>query len=154
MQTIRRDIVVRRPHEEVAAFVTDPHRLLEAIPGFARFKHLGPADDQMPGAEHWEVFLEIGTLHVGGRVLVLRPSRNRLEWRSDRGTRHSFEITVEPMGEHAVLTARMRYALPGLAMAWAAERIARGIVSRHLEAGLEELRHLLEYGDAVGPRVS
>ena len=149
-QRIRRDIVVRRPHEEVAAFVTDPPQLLGAIPGFARFKHLGPADEP-PGAEHYEVFLEIGTLHVGGRVVVLKPSRNRLEWRSDRGTSHSFAMSVEPVGEHALVTVEMEYRLSGLLMARAAERLARGIVVRHLEAGLEEVRHLLEYGDHVAP---
>jgi carbon monoxide dehydrogenase subunit G len=149
-QRIRRSIVVRRPHDEVAAFVTDPPRLLEAIPGFARFKHLGSAGEP-PGAEHWEVFLEIGTLHVGGRVLVLQPSSDRIEWRSDRGTSHSFCMSVEPLGEHSRLTVEMEYHLSGLLMAWAAERLARGIVVRHLEAGLEEVRHLLEYGDHVAP---
>ena len=149
-QRIRRAIVVRRPHDDVAAFVTDPHRLLDAIPGFARFSHLGPAGDP-PGAEHWEVFLEIGTLHVGGRVVVLKPSRNRLEWRSDRGTSHSFEMSVEPVGDHCVVTVEMEYSLSGQLMAWAAEHLARGIVVRHLEAGLEEIRHLLEHGDHVAP---
>jgi carbon monoxide dehydrogenase subunit G len=149
-QRIRREIAVRRPHDEVASFVTDPPQLLAAIPGFARFRHLGPAEHPS-GAEHWEVFLEIGTLHVGGRVVVLKPSRNRLEWRSDRGTNHAFAMSVEPVGEHALVTVEMEYRLPGLLMARAAERLARGIVVRHLEAGLEEVRHLLEHGDPVGP---
>ncbi len=39
-QRVTRSVTVRRPHEEVAAFVTDPHRVLEVIPGFARFAYV------------------------------------------------------------------------------------------------------------------
>ena len=145
-QRVVRSILVRRPHDEVAAFVTDPHQVLPVVPGFARFAFV---DDHVSGVEEWDVFLEIGTLHVGGRVEVTRPSANRLEWESDRGTRHRFTLEVEPVGEHTELTMEMEYSLSGLLMARVSEMLAKGIVARHLEAGLEEIRHHLEYGDVV-----
>jgi carbon monoxide dehydrogenase subunit G len=149
-QTVVRAITVRRPREEVAAFVTDPHRVLDAIPGFARFSFVGKTD--VEGEEEWDVFLEVGTLHIGGRVLVRRPSPSRLEWRGERGTRHSFSMTVEPLGEHSRLTMHLEYSFAGLLMARVSEMLGRGIAARHLEAGLEQVRHLLEHGDAVGAR--
>lgn len=146
-QEVTRSITVRRPHEETARFVTDPHQVLEVIPGFARFQFVEPGPGR--GEELWDVFLEVGTLHIGGRVIVTRPSRNRVEWRSQRGTRHSFAMNVEPLGEHSRVTMSLRFTFPGLVMARVTEVLGRGIATRHLEAGLEEIRHLLEYGEAV-----
>ena len=68
-QRLTRGITIRRPHREVAGFVTDPHRFLPVIPGFARFTFVGAAAE---GGEEWDVFLDVGTLHVGGRVLTER----------------------------------------------------------------------------------
>lgn len=147
-QRVTRSITVRRDHDAVAQFVTDPHRVLEVIPGFGRFQHVGEGAD--PGTEEWDVFLEVGTLHVGGRVLVSRPSVHSLEWHSLRGTSHSFSMTVEPLAEHSLLTMTLTYRLPGLVSARLAELVARGITARHLEAGLEQVRHLLEHEDVSG----
>lgn len=145
-QQVVRAINVRRSYDEVAAFVTDPHRVLEVIPGFARFAFIGPARSE-PGSEEWDVFLEVGTFHVGGRVVVSRPSVNRLEWRSLRGTQQHFSMAVEPLGDHARLTMTLRYTLQGLVVSRLSELLARGMVTRHLEAGLQQVRHHLEYGD-------
>ena len=142
-QRVTRSLTVRRPHDEVAAFVTDPHQVLEVIPGFARFQHVGAGPS--PGQEEWDVFLEVGTLHVGGRVLVAHPTPSRLEWHSRRGTTHAFAMTVEPMVEHSRLTMTLSYTLAGSLAARLSEVVARGIVARHLEAGLEQIRHLLEH---------
>ena len=146
-QRVVRAITIRRPHEEVTEFVTDPHRLFEAIPGFARFSFVGKGEAE--GEEEWDVFLEVGTLHIGGRVRVSRPSVNRLEWQAERGTRHSFSFNVEPLGEHARVTMTLEYTFAGLLVARLTEVLGRGIAARHLDAGLEEVRHLLEHGDAV-----
>jgi uncharacterized membrane protein len=151
-QQVVRAINVRRPYDEVAAFVTDPHRVLEVIPGFARFAYIGDST-QPPVGEEWDIFLELGTFHVGGRVLVTRPSVNRLEWRSLRGTQQHFSMAVEPLGDNARLTMTLRYMLPGLVMSRVSELLARGMVTRHVEAGLQQVRHHLEYGDfEVDPR--
>ena len=147
-QRVVRSIRVRRPVDEVAAFVTDPHKVLPVVPGFARFAFVRRTDD----AEEWDVFLEIGTLHVGGRVEVTRPSASHLSWQSDRGTRHRFDLAVEPVADDpraARVRMEIEYSLSGLLMARASELLARGIVARHLEAGLEEIRHHLEHGDVL-----
>jgi carbon monoxide dehydrogenase subunit G len=145
-ERIVRAINVRRPYDEVAAFVTDPAQALAAIPGFARFSPQGPGED---GGEEWDVFLEITTFHVGGRVLITTPSPNRIEWTPLRGTSTWFNMTVEPVGEHARLTMEMEYTLNGLLLARVTELLVKGAVSRHLEAGLQEMRHRLEYGESV-----
>ena len=147
---VTRAINIRRPYADVAAFVTDPHRVLETIPGFARFAYIGPAEGDgadSAGGEEWDVFLEVGTLHVGGRVLVTWPSPNRLEWRSLRGTRQLLVMDVEPLGNHARLTMTLSYGLSGLVLSRISELLARGLVTRHVEAGLQQVRHHLEYGD-------
>ena len=143
-ERIVRAINVRRPYAEVAAFVTDPAQALAAIPGFARFSHQGPGEG---GGEEWDVFLEITTFHVGGRVLITTPSPNRIEWTPLRGTSSHFVMMVEPLGEHARLTMSMEYSLNGLLLARITELLVKGVVSRHLEAGLQEMRHRLEYGE-------
>ena len=145
-QTVVRAISVRRPYDEVAAFVTDPHCVLAAIPGFARFAFIGDAPG-VPGGEHWDVFLEVGTFHVGGRVVVTKPSVNRLEWYSVRGTHQELSLVVEPLGDRARLTMTLRYALQGLVVSRVSELIAKGLVTRHVEAGLQQVRHQLEFGD-------
>ena len=144
-QRVTRSITVRRRHDDVAAFVTDPHRFLEVVPGFGRFQYVGDGD--AAGEEEWDVFLQVGTLHVGGRVLVRRPSASHLEWHSLRGTSHTFTMTVEPLAEHARLTMSLTYTLAGGLAARLTEKVAGGIVGRHLEAGLEQVRHELEHED-------
>ena len=145
-ERIVRAINVRKPYDEVASFVTDPAQALAAIPGFARFSYQGPGE---PEGEEWDVFLEVSTFHVGGRVLITTPSPNRIEWAPLRGTSSYFVMMVEPLGEHARLTMEMTYSLNGLLLARITELLVKGAVSRHLEAGLQEMRHRLEYGDPV-----
>ncbi len=146
MIRVVRAINVRRPYAEVAQFVTDAHSVLQVIPGFARFSYIGDSDAD-PEAQEWDVFLEVSTLHVGGRVLVTKPSPNRLEWRSLRGTDQRFTIEVEPLGDETRLTMSMSYGLSGLVISRISELLARGLVTRHVEAGLQQVRHHLEYGD-------
>ena len=160
-QRVSRSILVRRPHDEVAAFATDPHQVLDVVPGFARFAVVGAdAAGADEGSEEWDVFLEIGTLQVGGRVQVSRPTPTCLEWRAERGTRHRFRLEVAAAGDRhgeavddasdaSEVTMTLEYSLSGLLMARASEVLARGIVSRHLEAGLQEIRHHLEHGDVL-----
>lgn len=149
-QSVIRAINIRRPYDEVAAFVTDPHCVLAAIPGLARFAYIGPAPEVL-GGEEWDVFLEVGTFDVGGRVVVTKPSVNRLEWRSLRGTQQHFSMVVEPLGDSARLTMTLRYALQGLVVSRLSELLAKGLVTRHVEAGLQQVRHQLEYGDFEVP---
>src|SRR3954451_4995104 len=111
-QRVERAITIRRPHDEVAEFVTDPHRLFEAIPGFARFSFVGKGEGE--GEEERDVFLEVGRLHIGGRVLVRKPSVNRLEWSTERGTRHRFAYNDKRLEEHTRMTIKLEYSFAGI----------------------------------------
>ncbi|WP_183095851.1 hypothetical protein [Nocardioides stalactiti] len=136
-------IVVRRPFEEVAKVATDPQVLLPLVAGLGRFKFIRDNGD---GSEEWDMFLDIGAIHVGGRVRVVSTPPT-LSWASVRGTRHTMavEVTEHPQGAEVSMT--MTVQLGGLVMGRIAEFVARGIAGRHLVAGLEQLRHHLEFGD-------
>src|SRR3546814_3556460 len=84
---VSRSRVVCRDADDVAALVTDPARLLPFLADFGRFDPLG-------GGEY-DVFLDIGTIHVGGRVEISRPDSRTLFWHSIRGTTHTLELRVD-----------------------------------------------------------
>ena len=92
--TVQRSVVVRRPVDEVAAIVTDPRVLLPIIGGLGRFKELATDAD---GFGEWDLFLDIGAVDVGGRVIVERPGPRKLAWHAIRGTRHQLELTADEM---------------------------------------------------------
>lgn len=145
-QTVTVDKRIRRPVEEVGAFVADPHRFIPILATVGRCEYVGDSgDDQL-----WDVFLVSGTLHLGGRV-VLTKGRNRLTWRSLRGTRHSFEARAEDHGDVSRITLTLTYSLTGLGIARLSELIGRGIVGRNLQAAAEELRHRLEFEQGKTP---
>jgi hypothetical protein len=138
---------IRRPVEEVGAFVADPHRLVPVITTVGRCEYIGDDDqDQL-----WDVFLVSGTLHLGGRVLVTRDGSHGLRWRSLRGTRHSFKAHVEGDEQTCRLTVSLTFSLAGLGIARLSELIGRGIVARNLQAAVEELRHRLEFEEGKAP---
>lgn len=140
-QTVTVSRQVRRPVDETSAFVTDPRKLLSQLSTLSRCRFVESGDD----GELWDVFLDSGTVHLGGRVLIAPPDGSRLRWRSVRGTRHSFEDLVEPEGESSRLTISLTFSVTGLGVAWISEMIGRGLVARNLEAIAEEVRHHLEF---------
>lgn len=139
--TASESIVVRRPFDVVAEVATDPGVLLPLVAGLGRFKFIERRAD---GAEEWDMFLDIGAIHVGGRVRVVSAAPT-LSWSSVRGTRHSMMVEVTEHPEGAVVSMAMTVRLGGLVLGRVAERLARGIAGRHLVAGLEQLRHHLEF---------
>ncbi len=140
-QTVSVSRHIRCPADEASAVVTDPRRLLSKIETLSRCRFV----ETDPDGELWDVYLDSGTVHLGGRVLITTPEENRLHWKSVRGTRHSFEAVVEPDGEGSLLTMTLTFTITGLAIAWISERIGRGLVTRNLEAIAEEVRHRLEF---------
>ena len=140
-QTITVSRHVRRPIEETRAFVTDPHKLLSQMSTLSRCRFIESTDD----GELWDVFLDSGAVHLGGRVLITLPDGNRLRWRSVRGTRHSFTATAEPDGAGSRLTLSLTFSVTGFGIAWVSEMLGRGMVSRNLDAIVEEIRHYLEF---------
>lgn len=132
---------VRCPIEASSAFITDPRNVLSKMSTLSRCRFIESSHD----GELWDVFLDSGTVHLGGRVLITPPDGNRLHWRTVRGTRHSFDALVEPDGQGTRLTMTLRFSVTGLGTAWVSEMIGRGLVARNLEAIAEEIRHHLEF---------
>ena len=143
--TVQQSIVVRRPVNEVAATATDPRVVLPIIGGLGRFRELNTDEN---GLGEWDVFIDIGSVHVGGRVVVDRPGPRTLTWHAIRGTHHQLELTVDEHGDHARVTIAMSLQLAGLVLGRIAETLARGIMARHLDAGLQQLRHHVEFEGA------
>lgn len=143
--SVRRSIVVRRPASEVAKIATDPLVVLPILGGLGRFEQIDTDD---AGLGEWDLFLDVGSVHVGGRVVVERPSETRLTWQAIRGTRHQLEFVVTEASAptESVLTMTMSLQLAGFIAGRIAETLASGIMGRHLEAGLQQLRHHLEFG--------
>lgn len=140
--TASQSIVVRRPYDLVAKVATEPGVLLPLVAGIGRFQFIAANDD---GTEEWDMFLDIGAVHVGGRVHVV-PDPPRLSWRSVRGTRHSMEVEVAEHPDGAQVSMTITVQLGGALFGRLAEALAKNIAGRHLVAGLEQLRHHLEFG--------
>lgn len=139
--TATESVVVRRSFDMVAKVATDPGVLLPLVAGLGRFEFIRRDAD---GSEQWDMFLDIGAIHVGGRVRVVSDAPT-LTWKSVRGTRHAMQVEVTDHPDGAQVTMAMTVQLGGLIMGRAAELLARGIAGRHLAAGLEQLRHHLEF---------
>lgn len=140
-QTVTVDKRIRRPADQVGAFVADPHRFIPVLATVGRCDFIEESGD----GQRWDVFLVSGTIHVGGRVLVKRNKNQGLRWRSLQGTRHSFDASVDGDGDASRVTLKLTYSLTGLGIARLSEFIGRGIVGRNLQAAAEELRHRLEF---------
>jgi hypothetical protein len=149
-QTVTVSKRIRRPTEEVAAFVADPHRLIPVVTTVGRCEYIG-SEDQDDHDQLWDVFLVSGTLHLGGRVRVTRDGSSGLRWRSLRGTRHSLEARVDGGEQACRVIVSLTFSLTGLGIARLSELIGRGIVARNLQAATEELRHRLEFEEGESP---
>lgn len=137
-------VVVRRHPEDVAKVATDPRVVLPLIGDAGRIKLIREHPD---GSEEWDLFVDVGSIHVGGRVLVEPGDGTTLRWTSLRGTRQSAVVEVTPEGADARITVTMTTEFSGLLFAAMTSRLARGIVGRHVRAALEQVRHRLEFGD-------
>ena len=129
------------PFADTAGFVTDPHRLFEEVSVFSRCRFIQSRAD----GELWDVYLDSGTIQLGGRVLIATPTGSLLKWRAVQGTRHSFSALAESDGEGSRLTLTLTFTTTGLGIARLSEWVGRGLVSRNLDAAVEEIRHYLEF---------
>jgi hypothetical protein len=142
--TARRSIRIKKPLDEVAAIATDPRVVLPIVGGLGRFQAI---DVDENGLGEWDVFIDVGSIHVGGRVVVSHPGPYVLAWHAIRGTRHQLILNVEFAGEETEVAIEMSVQLAGAVFGYVAERIAAGIMGRHVEAGLQQLRHHIEFGE-------
>lgn len=129
------------PIDKSSGFVTDPHHLLPEVSTFSRCGFVKSRND----GDLWDVYMDSGTIHLGGRVLITPPTGSLLKWRSVQGTRHSFAALVEPEGDGSRLTLTLTFWTTGLGIARLSEWLGRGLVARNLEAAAEEIRHHLEF---------
>lgn len=143
MGGVTRSVRVRRPVDEVAKVATDPEVVFPIIGGFGRFDSIAHNPD---GSQEWDLYLDVGSIHVGGRVRVNPPTATSIEWRSVRGTRHSARIEVSAADGGSLVTMTVSAYFAGLLAGWITSVLAGGIVARHMDAGLEQLRHHIEYG--------
>ena len=146
--SVRVTRTIKRPVAEVAEVATDPEQLFAHFAGFARLMRVDDSDDD----SLWDVFLDVGSYEVGSRVMLRRTSPNKLEWASVRGARNSMRLVVEPFADdptksRVVVTLRFELQDQVVLVTGGDSGIGRGILERHLLAGLESLRHQLEYGD-------
>lgn len=129
------------PFDIGGAFITDPHALFPKVSTFSRCRFVKARDD----GELWDVYMESGTIQLGGRVLITPPRGSLLKWRAVQGTRHSFTALIEPDGGGSRLTLTVTFSTTGLGVARLSEWLGRGLVTRHLESAAEEIRHYLEF---------
>jgi len=144
MGAITRSAAVRGDFDAIVKVATDPDVVFPIMGGFGRFDLIDRYPD---GTQEWDLYLDVGSIHVGGRVAVEAPSENTLTWRSIRGTHHSARLEVSPADGGAVVAMTITVELAGRLLAgWVAQFLADGILGRHIEAGLQQLRHQIEYG--------
>lgn len=140
-QTVSVTRYINCPFAEASSFVTDPHSLFPKMSIFSRCSFVKSRDD----GELWDVYLDSGTIQLGGRVLIATPTGSLLKWRAVQGTRHSFSALAEPDGQHSRLTLTLTFTTTGFGVARLSEWLGRGLVGRNLQAAAEEIRHHLEF---------
>ena len=143
MGTTRKSILVRRPVDEVAKSATDPGMVLPALGALGRVLC---CDRHPDGSQEWDLFIIVGTIHVGGRVLIENPSWDTMVWRSLRGKRHHAHVEVAPAEDGATVTMAVTTEFTGTLSGPLTGLLAGPILGRYLDAILEQLRHRIEYG--------
>ena len=143
MGAVTRSALVRRPVDEVSKVATDPDVVFPIIGGFGRFDLIARNPD---GSEEWDLYVDVGTIHMGGRVLVEPPSGDTLVWRSRRGLHQNGRIEVSPADGGTLVTMSITVEFAGMLSAWVTSLLANGILARHIEFALQQLRHHIEYG--------
>jgi hypothetical protein len=143
MGTVTRSALVRRPVDEVAKVAIDPDVVFPIMGAFGRFDLITRNPD---GSQEWDLHIDVGTIHVGSRIRVEPPSEYTLVWRWLRGTRHHAHIEVSPAEDGATVTMAVTIQFAGFLAGWITGRLAQGILGRRIAAGLQQLRHHIEYG--------
>ncbi|MCB0950169.1 MAG: SRPBCC family protein [Mycobacterium sp.] len=144
MGAVTRTTLVHAGPDEVAQVATDPDAVLPIIGSFGRFERI---ESHADGSQEWDLYLDVGTIHVGGRVLVEPPSDGSLVWHSVRGTMHDARIVVSPATDGTTLAMTISVKFAGrLLTGWITGVLADRILARRIEASLQQLRHRIEYG--------
>jgi hypothetical protein len=143
MGTVTRSASVRRPVDEVAKVAINPDVVFPTMGDFGRFDLITRNPD---GSQEWDLHIDVGTIHVGSRIRVEPPSDHTLVWRWLRGSRHHAHIDVSQAEGGAAVTISVTIQFAGFLAGWITGILAQGILGRRIEAGLQQLRHHIEYG--------
>ena len=143
MGTVTRSAFVRRPVDEVAKVAIDPDVVFPILGAFGKFDLITRNPD---GSQEWNLYIDVGTIHVGSRVVVEPPSGYTLVWHWLRGTRHHGRIELSPAEGGTTVTMSETLTFAGFLAGWITGLLAQGILGRRIGAGLEQLRHHIEYG--------
>lgn len=144
MGATTKSIEVNRPYGEVVAAVESIPGVMELVRAFGRAEFLSAHDD---GSEEWNVFIVLGTMYVGGRVVVQSPARGELTWHSVSGIENMTGLAAIPYSDGALVTASVEFEVDGVLTGPLTGWLLRGIVGRYVDALLERLRHHIEYGE-------
>jgi hypothetical protein len=134
--------LVHRPVDEVAKVAIDPDVVFPVISAFGKFDFITRNPD---GSQEWDLHVDVGTIHVGSGIRVEPPSENKLVWHWIRGTRHHAYIEFSPVEAGTLVTMSVTNEFAGRIAGWITGQFARGILGRRVVAGLEQLRHHIEY---------
>jgi hypothetical protein len=62
---------IRRPADDASAFITDMHKLVPAVSTFKRCEFICDSED----GQVWDVFMQSGTIYLGGLIWADESSR-------------------------------------------------------------------------------
>ena len=149
MISVEKSIVIRRPVEEVFAFVADQTNAPRWQAGLLEVRR---TSDGPPGAGTTHTFVRkfVGRrLEAGNEYIDYEPGR-RVVFKSTSGPMQ-FEASylTEPVAEGTRLTSTIEMQPKGFA--GLAEPLIAASLRRDMEANLTELRDLLEDGRAAAP---
>lgn len=143
MGSVERQIHINRPIDDVRPLLADPTVVFKTIGDFGRSDKVA---DRPDGDQEWDLYLRVGTVYIGGRVQV-HADTDGTSWRSIRGTHNKGWVSAEADSTGTTVTMRISVTFSGMVTGWLTGLLADNILARHLEAGLEEFRHRIEYGD-------
>jgi len=144
MGTVTRSVLIHRPVDEVAKVAMDPEVVFPIVDAFGKFDFVSRNPDD---SQEWDLRVDVGTIHVGSRIVVEPRSEHLLAWHWVRGTRHRARIELSPVQDGTMVTMSMTIEFAGMLAGWVTGLLAQGILGRRMIAGLERLRHHVEYGD-------
>lgn len=144
MATVHRTVRVRGPVGAVWELLSDREAVMSVVSEFGRTRLITAHED---GSQEWDVFIVLGAMHVGGRVLVDPPGDGTLTWHSTSGIANSVAMDVAVDGEGSLVTARVELQLEGAITGRLTAVLVRSVIGRYLDAMLENLRHRIEFGE-------
>ncbi|GAA4815250.1 SRPBCC family protein [Tomitella cavernea] len=145
MSSMTRSVTVHRPLPATEAVLACPDEVMAVIADLGRTARV---EDTGGDAEHWEVFILLGTMYVGGRVRIEEAGDGVLAWHSESGFHHRARFEAVADGDDTLIRLHVDFRIDGVFTGWLAATLVQGYIGRFADAVLESLRHRIEYGVA------